>query len=448
MSLILADLWFRYLILITAALLWLLQMTVWPQNLWVNAAFVVSMGGIVGYFTNYLAIRMLFQPKQGKVLGWEGLVPRNKAKIAHSLGNSIQTQLLAPDIIIGYIDEKDLIGKATAKIGEWIDEHLQDRARRGELTAKIINWLQQNGPDILERSFELTEESLQRWAKSPEQVQKTWDFMREKLVRYLSSQQNRSEIASFIRKAASKEIPSMARAMNDALNEFLLRRNAIGKIGLSIKNMFSLNHESMEDVLQRFINDPETTEQILGTFDILVEEFERSINEPATQAIIMRRIKRWVDAAAGFTRVTVLESAVAMLQEYLDNEENWDKIEKYLSDILLATRKRMNEFMGSQKGREILREQINKVVQKINVTEMVENQVMKLDTDELEQMILNNTGGNLVVIQLIGGILGIIAGLIQVHHYFAFPVLLLVAAAWVSAILNRRKFRKAQDASG
>jgi hypothetical protein len=55
-------------------------------------------------------------------------------------------------------------------------------------------------------------------------------------------------------------------------------------------------------------------------------------------------------------------------------------------------------------------------------------------------MILDNTGGNLVMIQFLGGILGIIAGFIQVHIFFTIPVAALVILAWFSYYKNKLKY--------
>lgn len=63
------------------------------------------------------------------------------------------------------------------------------------------------------------------------------------------------------------------------------------------------------------------------------------------------------------------------------------------------------------------------------VKALKEERVMALDTDNLEKMILDNTGGNLVVIQILSGIDGMIQGLIQVHinFYLAFGAHLLIS---------------------
>ncbi|MEM4271296.1 MAG: DUF445 family protein, partial [Candidatus Pacearchaeota archaeon] len=154
------DSWFRKILSIATVLLGFIQFYLTEKNLYLDSAFVVLMAGAVGYYTNFLAIKMLFQPKQGKVLGWEGLVPKNKPRIAKSLGGSIQRRLLAPEIILSYVYEKNLIEKGTEKVGKWLDELLQDEHFRSTVTNKIISLLKEKGHEIINALFNFTEDTL------------------------------------------------------------------------------------------------------------------------------------------------------------------------------------------------------------------------------------------------------------------------------------------------
>ncbi len=49
---------------------------------------ILLMGGIgfvIGYFTNYLAVKMLFYPRK-RVFGVQGVIPKRKREIAKSIG--------------------------------------------------------------------------------------------------------------------------------------------------------------------------------------------------------------------------------------------------------------------------------------------------------------------------------------------------------------------------
>jgi uncharacterized membrane protein YheB (UPF0754 family) len=195
------DLWFRRGISVITLTFGIVQLYLTEKNIWIDAGFIICMAGIVGYYTNYLAIKMLFQPKQGKVLGWEGLVPKNKANIAQSLGQSIQTNLLAPEILLEYVYERKLIETGTKKVGEWLDDLLKDPEVRSRVTAKIISLLQEKGPDLLSQVFNFTEDTLKELAKNPEEIKKL-DALLQELIqgredafhRLMSQEQPKEEL--------------------------------------------------------------------------------------------------------------------------------------------------------------------------------------------------------------------------------------------------------------
>jgi len=57
--------------------------------------------GLVGYCTNWLAIKMLFRPHKKSLLsfGWQGVIPKNRAKLASEIGVMVGDKLLRQDDI-------------------------------------------------------------------------------------------------------------------------------------------------------------------------------------------------------------------------------------------------------------------------------------------------------------------------------------------------------------
>jgi uncharacterized membrane protein YheB (UPF0754 family) len=76
-------------------------------------------GAIIGYFTNWLAIKMLFRPyKTIRIAGIRlpftpGILPREKDKLAGTLGNTVAKELLTPQVITKRIQSPE-IQKAAA----------------------------------------------------------------------------------------------------------------------------------------------------------------------------------------------------------------------------------------------------------------------------------------------------------------------------------------------
>ncbi|MCK9268127.1 MAG: DUF445 family protein [Alkaliphilus sp.] len=66
---------------------------------------LATLGGIIGWITNRLAIKMLFRPFQPVNIPLinfkiQGLIPKRKAEIAKSIGETVETELLSMEEII------------------------------------------------------------------------------------------------------------------------------------------------------------------------------------------------------------------------------------------------------------------------------------------------------------------------------------------------------------
>jgi uncharacterized membrane protein YheB (UPF0754 family) len=72
------------------------------SSFWVVALPPIT-GGIIGYYTNDLAIKMLFRPYRAVKIGemvlpfTPGLIPRNQERLAQRVSNAIMSSLLTPD---------------------------------------------------------------------------------------------------------------------------------------------------------------------------------------------------------------------------------------------------------------------------------------------------------------------------------------------------------------
>ena len=83
----------------------------------------IAVGALIGYCTNYIAIKMLFHPRKpvkfmGKVLPFTpGVIPKNQSRIAHAVGSAVGESLLTSEDIVKALksDEiKEAIARETA----------------------------------------------------------------------------------------------------------------------------------------------------------------------------------------------------------------------------------------------------------------------------------------------------------------------------------------------
>lgn len=427
---------FRRVLLLMAVTLGALDYWAGGDNAWFRSGFVITIAGCVGYFTNFLAIKMLFQPKKGKVLGWRGLVPKNQAHIARSLGESVQAQLLSPDIVLAYIAERQLIERSTEALAEWIDANLQNPEVRREITTVIVTVLNEQGPDLLSATFDLGEEAAKGIARNPQAIEAYWQRVRAALNEFLQNTENRALVMQAIHRVLSQQMPMIADWVDRAIEGYLQQKRGVGRVGLGLKNLLSIDQAAIEQLLTRFVDDGRVADELLVMLDAIMQSVQADLASETKQASLQQELEIWIAKISDLSRRHVLPAMSEQSAEYLNNERNWAQIENLLIRLIQWLKDRGLSVLYSTPGQTYLRAAIERAVQQLNVTGLVEQQVMKLDSDELEAMVLNNTGGNLTIIQVLGGVLGLIIGLVQVHLFFAVPLGAAAVAVWVAYRLN------------
>ncbi len=89
---------------------------------------VPLIAALIGYITNYIAVRMLFRPhKAVRIAGitFQGLVPRRQKEIAASLGAMIERDLFSQKDIHAALSGAETAQEATAFLSEQIDAFAQ-----------------------------------------------------------------------------------------------------------------------------------------------------------------------------------------------------------------------------------------------------------------------------------------------------------------------------------
>lgn len=88
----------------------------------------IAIGAVIGYFTNWLAIKMLFRPlRPVMLLGVRlpftpGILPRERDRLAVSIGDSVSRELLSPELLRERLSDPVLTARIQAAIAGGLDE--------------------------------------------------------------------------------------------------------------------------------------------------------------------------------------------------------------------------------------------------------------------------------------------------------------------------------------
>jgi len=119
---------------------------------------LVLIGGLIGWITNKVAIKMLFRPvNPHRFLGitFQGVFPRRKNQIAISLADIIEEELLSKEVIMDQLLDKDKLEIIKAKLKDVIIDKLVEAIPSmaamflgGDVRGFVSKYIDKHGDDI------------------------------------------------------------------------------------------------------------------------------------------------------------------------------------------------------------------------------------------------------------------------------------------------------------
>lgn len=90
---------------------------------------LVVIGGLIGYITNKVAIKMLFRPiNPVRILGFtfQGVFPKRKDQMAISLAETIETELLNPEVILDELLTEEFVSSIKEDLKKTLIQKIQN----------------------------------------------------------------------------------------------------------------------------------------------------------------------------------------------------------------------------------------------------------------------------------------------------------------------------------
>lgn len=117
-------------------------------------------GGVIGYFTNYIAVRMLFRPLKPVYIGGRrlpftpGIIPKGKERLAKAVGNVVGGTLLTKDEIKKVLLSDDIVSKIKEETEKIIKEQESNTATIREMADRLA------GEEVVAEGLEKLEKGL------------------------------------------------------------------------------------------------------------------------------------------------------------------------------------------------------------------------------------------------------------------------------------------------
>jgi len=282
----------------------------------------LTVSGLIGYGTNYIAIRMLFRPVERRPIWGQGLIPSQKDRIIYTLAQGLHKHILSQELIRKRVEESGLVKKLNNLALEGTVGLLSDEELRGEMK----------------------------------------DWINRSVKEFVAKEDVRQQIRLIVDQRLEQNL-------SKGMERFILQ---------TYKRM---NKEKYEEAISKIAEEiPELAQQV-------VDKFENRVD----------RIAAYVRRSKG------------------DTEEQL-----------------MNLFV--------------ELLDRIDITDLLARQMSHFDEAKLERMIWEATNEQLLYIQYLGTVLGVLGGLIIWSPEFMGPLFVLIIG--LLYVLDRLLFQSKQRRSG
>ena len=367
-----------------------------------NATLRVALAAAVGFLTNWLAIEMLFKPydRVDWLLPWpQGLVPRNKGKIAEKAAEKITTELLKPE---------DVAERVVGAVANYL--HQDDAKKR--IADRAVELIRKYRDDIAAKIAPVVEAKIVEFVRknaTPEKLNEFWD-------RQIAERLSAPEVQAFLAKQIAAGIRSAAPRLTDELKVTLadyVRRYieehtifsiladtiATGVVGF-------VDWSSVQEAICRRLDAPQTEELVKESVLQMAERFREWLKSEEAR----EKVDAFLADARGkfedYLRGYLTESLPKTIQEFLfsDIVRNWID-EKFLP----SAQTHVEAFV---------REKTPVFLAKIDMRQIVVDSIQSQNMKDFHRMIDDVTAEHLGAIQVLGYFLGALVGLLQLLTQF------------------------------
>jgi len=127
---------------------------------------ILSVSGLIGYATNWLAITMLFNPRRKHPVLGQGLIPAQRERVIFRLAKAVSEELINEEIIKQKIEENEVIPKYREMAMKVTRGVIEDPEFRAELKALATDYVERvlTSQQVQDRLVSITVEKIEEYA--------------------------------------------------------------------------------------------------------------------------------------------------------------------------------------------------------------------------------------------------------------------------------------------
>ncbi|XZI52182.1 DUF445 family protein [Clostridium perfringens] len=335
-------------------------------------------GAVIGYITNWLAIKMLFRPREAKyIFGMKlpftpGLIPKEKSRIANKVGETVGTHLLNSDSLSKALKDDKIKAKfnevAKEKINQIINSNSTLENSLKNTLGENYYALKGNMIDNIAKTIleSIQEEEFKNKVKFyiVDSIKERLNKKTEKIIDFINSNKFREVIINTLEEEKTRDIIGKA---------LLKEVKTLGKEDLTI-----------EEVIPENIK-PYIEEYVKSQKDTLVDIIKNLLRDDEVSHKIKSAINDNIPSIVSMflSGDVIYGKLVSLVDKSLSEEEN----KEYICDAALAfvhesMKKKVSDVINNvgEEKLEVISDALgDKISKKLNTEENIDSIISKLN---------------------------------------------------------------------
>ncbi|MDK0571931.1 DUF445 family protein [Clostridium perfringens] len=335
-------------------------------------------GAVIGYITNWLAIKMLFRPREAKyIFGMKlpftpGLIPKEKSRIANKVGETVGTHLLNSDSLSKALNDDKIKSKFNEVAKEKINQIINSNST---LENSLKNTLGENYYALKENMINNIAKTILESIQEEEFKNKLKFYIVDSIKERLNK--NPEKIIDFINSNKFREV-----IINTLEEE--KTRDIIGKALLKEVKTLEKEDLTIEEVIPENIK-PYIEEYVKSQKDTLVDIIKNLLRDDEVSHKIKSAINDNIPSIVSMflSGDVIYGKLVSLVDKSLSEEEN----KEYICDAALAfvhesMKKKVSDVINNvgEEKLEVISDALgDKISKKLNTEENIDSIISKLN---------------------------------------------------------------------
>lgn len=397
-----------------------------PEAIWPQIAFAILLASCVGFFTNFIAIKMLFRPRNITAFGRQGLIPQQQPELAQRLGEGINEHFFNAPELRDYIDNNQLLPKASNSLKQYLDQKLQEPEFQQLLTTWLITLVDKHTDDIHHFLVKVADRNL------PKLITENTDLAKlaQQLSDYVESEItsgniNLEQVVDKFTEIAAENIPDLARWLHEQFEDYNANQGVIKRNFVSfLKWSSDIDEASLKDQLFHLISTHEFRHAVYGFSERMALSLRDYLDTDSGRQQLSHVSEQLNHYLIDKAREEGIPFIIDWIKQWLATPQAWITIERSASVGIDIATESLDGYIHSARFYSDMEIGLGKLLNYFNVQDLVSQKVMQLDSRRLEDLVMSASRQHLTAIEVFGGILGAFAGI----ALFSIPAFLAILA--------------------